>query len=112
MDPRVREVIEGAMKRSESELRTLEPLVDSKMGSVLDTCFSKNSSNPDRFADCILGKNKRVEEIMKSIEFKILYFSKAATNCLVKRSVAECTEDTIKGLKEVIDNSKKAIEKL
>ena len=61
MDPRVREVIEGAMKSSENELRTLEPLVDGKMGSVLDSCFNKNSSNPDRFADCILEKNKRVE---------------------------------------------------
>jgi hypothetical protein len=112
MDPRVREVIEGAMKSSENELRTLEPLVDGKMGSVLDYCFNKNSSNPDRFADCILEKNKRVEEIMKSVEFKILYFSKAANNCLAKRSVSECTEDTVKGLKEVIENTKRSIEKL
>lgn len=112
MDPRVREVIEGAMKSSENELRTLEPLVDGKMGSVLDYCFNKNSSNPDRFADCILEKNKRVEEIMKSVEFKILYFSKAANNCLAKRSVSECTEDTVKGLKEVIEGTKRSIEKL
>jgi hypothetical protein len=112
MDPRVREVIEGAMNTCNNDLRSLEPLVDSKMGSVLDSCFAKNTSNPDRFAECILDKNKRVEEIMKSIEFKVLYFSKAANSCLAKRSVSECTQDTVKGLKEVIDNTKKSIEKL
>lgn len=112
MDPRVREVIEGAMNSCNNDLRTLEPLVDSKMSSVLDNCFAKNSSNPDRFADCILDKNKRVEEIMKSIEFKVLYFSKAANNCLAKRSVSECTQDTVTGLKEMIENTKRNIEKL
>lgn len=113
MDPRVREVIEGAMNSCNTELRSLEPLVDNKMGSVLDSCFAKNSSNPDRFADCILEKNKRVEEIMKSVEFKVLYFSKAANNCLLgKKSVPECTQDTVKGLKEVIESTKKNIEKL
>lgn len=100
------------MNNCNNDLRSLEPLVDNKMGSVLDSCFTKNSSNPDRFADCILEKNKRVEEIMKSIEFKVLYFSKAANNCLLKRSVSECTDDTVKGLKEVIENTKRSIEKL
>ncbi len=112
MDPRVREVVEGAMNNCNNEMRSLEPLVDSKMGSVLDACFSKNSSNPDRFADCILEKNKRVEEIMKSIEFKVLYYSKAANNCLLKKSVGECTEETTRGLKEVIEGTKRVIEKL
>lgn len=54
MDPRVREVVEGAMNGCNTELRSLEPLVDAKMGNVLENCFSKNSSNADRFADCIV----------------------------------------------------------
>ena len=112
MDPRVREVIEGAMNTCNNEMRSIEPLIDSKMGSVLDSCFSKNSSNPDRFADCILEKNKRVEEIMKSIEFKVLFYSKAANNCLVKKSVGECTEETARGLREIIESTKKTIERL
>lgn len=112
MDPRVREVIEGAMSNCNNDLRTLEPLIDTKMSGVLDSCFSKNSSNPDRFADCILDKNKRVEEIMKSIEFKVLYFSKAANNCLAKRSVSECTQETVNGLKDMIENTKRSIEKI
>lgn len=112
MDPRVREVVEGAMNSCNNEMRSIEPLIDGKMSSVLDSCFAKNSSNPDRFADCILEKNKRVEEIMKSIEFKILYYSKSANNCLIKKSVGECTEETTRGLKEVIESTKKTIEKL
>jgi hypothetical protein len=60
MDPRVKEVIEGAMNTCNNDLRSLEPLIDNKMGSVLDYCFAKNTTNADRFADCILEKNKRV----------------------------------------------------
>jgi hypothetical protein len=54
MDPRVKEVVEGAMNGCNAELRSLEPLIDGKMSTVLDSCFTKNSSNADRFADCIL----------------------------------------------------------
>jgi hypothetical protein len=82
------------------------------MESVIDSCFKQNSGNPDRFADCIVEKNKGIEDTMKSIEFKILYFSKAANNCLAKRSVAECANETTKGLKEVLENTKRGIEKL
>lgn len=112
MDPRVREIIEGAMNTCGNDLKSIEPAVDSKMSTVLDACFSKNSSNPDRFAECILDKNKRVEELMKSVEFKILYFSKAASNCVAKRSVQECTQETVKGIKEMIDVTKRNIEKI
>ena len=113
MDPRVREVMEGAMNSCNADLRSIETHIDTKMSGVLDYCFSKNSSNAERFADCIVEKNKKVEEIMKSVEFKVLFFSKAANQCLVNnKSVSDCTSEALKGLKEVIDNTKRSIEKL
>lgn len=112
MDPRVKEVIEGAVNSSNNELRSLEPFIDQKMASVLDTCYSKNSSNADRFAECILEKNRKVDDIMKSVEFKLLFFSKNANACLLKRSVGECTQEAIKGIQEMIENTKRSIDKL
>lgn len=113
MDPRVREVMEGAMGQCNNEIRTLEPFIDTKMASTLDSCYGRNSSNPERFAECILDKNKRVEDIMKGVEFKLLFFSKAANQCLLNnKSVSDCTQDAVKGIKEVIENTKKSIEKL
>lgn len=83
------------------------------MASTLDSCYGRNSSNPERFAECILDKNKRVEDIMKGVEFKLLFFSKAANQCLLNnKSVSDCTQDAVKGIKEVIENTKKSIEKL
>lgn len=78
MDSRVREIMEGTMNGCTNDIKGLEPLVDSKMATVLESCFSKNSSNPDRFADCIIEKNKKVESIMKGVEFKMMFFSKVA----------------------------------
>jgi hypothetical protein len=41
-----------------------------------------------------------------------MFFSKTANICLAKKSVPECTQETIKGLKEIIENTKKSIEKI
>ena len=114
MDPRVREVIEGAMHACGDSLRSIEELNDNKMGSILEGCFSKNSNNPERFADCIMEKQKKVEDILNPMQFKIMFFSKSSHNCLTqhKKSVPECTQEAIKGIKEVIENTKKNIERI
>ena len=67
MDPRVREVIQTAMNNSANLLHSMEEISNTKMGTVVDTCFSKNSSNADRFADCFLEKQKKLEDLMKSM---------------------------------------------
>jgi len=93
MDPRVREVIEGAMSSNADLLKSIEELNDYKMGSILEACFSKNETNPERFADCIGEKQKKMEEILNPMQFKIMFFSKSSHNCLSRgKSVSECTQ--------------------
>lgn len=53
MDPRVKEVVEGAMQINHADIRSLEELSESKMGNIFETCFSKNSNNAERFGDCV-----------------------------------------------------------
>ena len=114
MDPRVREVIEGAMHACSTDLKSIEELNDQKMGGVLENCFAKNSNNPDRFADCIIEKQKKIEDILNPMQFKIMFFTKSSHNCLTeqKKSVGDCTQETIKGIKEVIANTMKSIDRL
>ena len=54
MDPRIKEVMETAMGHCANDLEQIEPLIDQKMGSVLETCYGKDTPNVDIFADCIL----------------------------------------------------------
>ena len=109
----MREIIEGAMSSCANDLKGLEPHVDTKMANVLENCFSKNSSNSDRFADCITEKNKKVESIMKGVEFKMMFFSRVANQCLAHgKSVQDCTQETVKGLREVVASTKKSIEQI
>ncbi len=114
MDPRVKEVMESAMQGSQQQVQSIEPLIDSKMGAILDACYSRNSSNSERFAECIMEKNKRVDEIMKSMEYKLLFFSKNANACLTqnRKSVSECSAEAKNGIMEMIDSTKRNIEKL
>lgn len=49
MDPRVKEVVEGAMQTNHADVKALEQFSEVKMGSIFETCFSKNSNNADRF---------------------------------------------------------------
>ena len=84
------------------------------MGSVVDYCFNRNSSNPERFAECILDKQNKIEEIMKSIQFKTMFCAKKAQHCLTqdKRSVPDCTGEIKKDLAEIISSTKRNIDKL
>ena len=54
MDPKVREIMEEAMANCQNDLKQIGSLADLQMEVVLDSCYSKNTSNADRFADCIL----------------------------------------------------------
>jgi hypothetical protein len=113
MDPKVQEVIDGAMKICNPDIKSLEPQIDSKMFSAVDSCFSKSSANPERFAECITDKNQRIDDIMKAFQFKVLFFSQIASKCLAhNKPVSECTQETVKGLKEVISNTRKTIDQL
>jgi len=60
MDPRVREVIQNSMNNAASSLQSLEEISGQKMESVIETCFSRNESNPDRFAECLLDKQQKL----------------------------------------------------
>ncbi len=40
----------------------------------------------DKFVACTQDKSKKVEDIMKPFEFKLMYISKQANECLVKGS--------------------------
>lgn len=93
MDPKVREVIEAAMQKNEEGFRSLGELTDAKGGSIFEACFSKNSSNPERFGECFSEKQKKIEELMAPFQFKMMFFSKSSSNCLAQnKSVADCTE--------------------
>jgi hypothetical protein len=83
------------------------------MGTVVESCFSKNSTNSERFAECLIQTNKKVEDIMKSLEFKMLFFSKSANGCLSKkRTVSDCTDEASKGIREMISSTKSIIDKI
>jgi hypothetical protein len=59
MDQRVKEVIEGAMKNCQGDFKGLENHISSRIEEFNDVCYSKNSSNADRFADCMVEKNRK-----------------------------------------------------
>jgi hypothetical protein len=63
------------------------------MASSIEYCYSKNNNNMDRFSDCVVEKSKKVDDIMKSFEYKFLFISKSASSCLNSgKSVSECVD--------------------
>jgi len=61
------------------------------MDIAINQCFTKNDKNADKFANCVIEINKKLESTMKPIEFKMMYLSKFANQCLVKgNSVKDC----------------------
>ncbi len=88
-------------------------MINEKLTGAIDQCFDKNSSNVDKFVACTQDKSKRVEDLMKPFEFKLMYVSRQANECLVKgSSVKECQTQISKVAKDLIDNTMKAITKI
>jgi hypothetical protein len=83
------------------------------MGSFLDQCFSRSPDNAERFAECVMEKNKKLEAIRNPLEIKLLYFSKKANDCLSNgRSVSECSSNTTKGLSDMLAELRSNVDRL
>lgn len=110
MDSRINEVMEAVMKENGEFLGKLEPLINDKLTIAIDQCFEKNINNVDKFVTCTQDKSKKVEDIMKPFEFKLMYISRQANECLVKgNSVKECQTQISKIAKELIQNTIKTV---
>lgn len=93
MDPKIRQIIETAMQNNADGFRSLEELTDAKGGNIFEACFAKNSTNPERFAECFSEKQKKIEEVMAPFQFKMMFFSKSSSSCLAQsKNVADCTK--------------------
>lgn len=75
-------VMSGAMRALAKDMEVIEPAANMKMQQGLETCFSKSGGNADRFADCVVGVNKKISEIVEPFQFKLLFISKSAEKCL------------------------------
>lgn len=113
MDSRINEVMEAVMKDNGELLGKMEPLINEKLTSSIDQCFEKNTNNVDKFVSCTQEKSKKVEDIMKPFEFKLMYVSRQANECLVKgSSVKECQTQISKVARDLIENTIKAVSKI
>ena len=84
------------------------------MAGMMESCFARNSSNSERFAECVLEKNKKSEQIMGGLEFRMLFFAKRANYCLSeqRKSVPECSSEVQKGITEMVEGTKRGLERL
>lgn len=76
---------------------------------VLESCYSRSNENPDRFSQCVVDNNKKINDIMESFQFKMLFLSRHAKGCLERGNVKECTEKVTTQGKGVIESLLKSL---
>lgn len=59
-----------------------------------------------------MSNTKKIEEVTKGIEFKLVFFSKFANNCLMTKDVNNCKEETTRELSKMVDNVRNEIERI
>ncbi len=88
-------------------------MINDKLTGAIDQCFEKNISNVDKFVACTQDRSKKVEDLMKPFEYKLMYISRQANECLVKGSnVKDCQTKISKMAKDLIESTMKAIDKI
>lgn len=85
-------VMTGVMKNLSKDMESIEPAANMKMHQSLEGCYSKSGSNADRFADCVLTSNKKINDIVEPFQFKLLFISKSAEKCLQSKDEKKCID--------------------
>jgi hypothetical protein len=86
------------MKNLSKDMEAIEPAANLKIHQTMETCFAKAGGNSDRFAECVLSCQKKVNDIIEPFQFKLLFISKSAEQCLSKNNNDEskCGEEITK----------------
>ena len=83
------------------------------MAGLVETCFNKAGSNPDRFADCLSNGQKKTGELNEAFQFKMVFLTRSVQNCIQnKQSVEKCSEEASKLGKDIVENLIKQIERI
>ena len=110
---KVHEVMEGMQKNLARELEEIEPKANLKLNNVLEQCYERSNDNADRFSQCVVESNKRIQDTMEGFQFKMLFLSRSAKGCLDRgSSVQECTDRISQQGKTVIESLLKQIDKI
>lgn len=108
-------MMEDIMKGMNNELTHFSLKNDQKMGSFFQTCFAKAPNNPEKFADCIKERQDKVNSFVAPMEAKMMiFYPKRAVVCLndEKKSVAECSEQLKRGIRQTLDDIRREIDRL
>lgn len=109
MDPKIREVLEAVMRTQEQSFKNLSESMQASMENLNETCYSKNSGNADRFAECIKEKAAKISDLSELFSMKQMFFARRIQACIVeqKKSVSDCTQEGSKIISDIIENTKK-----
>ena len=110
---KMHEVMEGFQKNLASQLQRIEPEANMRLNNTLQQCFQRSNDNADRFAECVVGSNKKLNDVMEGFQFKMLFLSRSAKACLEKGdSVPSCVQRVTTQGKSIIDGVLKQVEKI
>ena len=84
-----------------------------RLNNTLEQCYQRSNDNADRFAECVVSSNKKLNDVMEGFQFKMLFLSRSAKACLEKGdSVSTCVERVTGQGRGVIDSVLKQVEKI
>ncbi len=105
-------VLTSVMSNTSAEMQQIEGITQQKMLSTVESCYARNSNNPDRFADCILNFQQKMAKLMDPLQYKLLFLTKGVENCLMSKSEEECTEIYTNFGKKIVEGNLNDINRL
>lgn len=112
-NPRFNEVINEVIQSGAKEAEKIEPSINLKLQTAVQNCYSKCNENPDKFANCMVETQKKVNELTESFQFKNLFLGTFIQNCLnTTNDVTKCTEEGKKSMKNINATLLKEIERI
>ena len=55
-----------------------------KMNSHVEQCYDRSNDNPERFANCMVGAQKKINEQQEMFSMSLIFMTKNVNECLKK----------------------------
>lgn len=111
--PELKSIFQEVMESISADASKIEPNINHKMETSVETCMSKSSKNPDKFASCMMNTQKKVAEMSESFQLKNLFLANTIRSCLNEgNDSAKCSQEGKKLAVNIITSFLKEIEKI
>ena len=85
-------------------MQDVEKKMETKFGSIMESCYSKSGKNPDKFANCVYDQSTVIQKEQTLFSNKLAYLGRNFADCMTSKSADMCKKETVELENKIADS--------